>query len=71
MKGPEMMPQSYLDNIILRLKPVSKTDTWTRNHFPVVLGITSMHQYFNETIYTDMEESKEFSFPTLELVSPP
>lgn len=62
-----MMPQTYLDNIILRLKPVSRTGLWARNHFPVALIVTGMQQYFQETIYTDMEESNDFSFPTVEI----
>jgi hypothetical protein len=70
MKGPDMMPQTYLDNIILRLKPMTNEDLWVRNHFPVALVITSMQQYFKETIYTDMEETKEFSFPTVEIDNP-
>ena len=65
MKGPDMMPQTYMDNIILRLKPVS--DKWVRNHFPVAMVVTGMHQYFKETIYQDMDENSVFSFPTVEL----
>jgi len=35
-----------------------------RNHFPVIME-TNMSQYFNETIYNDMQQD-EMTFPTIE-----
>ena len=37
---------------------------WARNHFPVIME-SNMSWYFNEIMYSDMEEV-EFTFPTLE-----
>lgn len=59
------LSSDYLDEMILRLNTTSQGH-WFRNHFPVVFE-TNMSQYFNETIYTDMQQS-EFNYPTMEFV---
>lgn len=73
MNGPENLPQDYLDAMILRLNPHFATKQgkqtgnemkWYRNHFPVILE-TNMSQYFNESIYNDMQMDEK-TFPTIE-----
>ena len=51
--GSDTLASDYLDTMILRLDTGSQGD-WYRNHFPVILE-TNMSQYFNETIYNDMQ----------------
>jgi len=63
MRSANTLPADYLDSLILRLNTGTQGQ-WVRNHFPVIME-TNMSQYFNETIYNDMQQD-EMTFPTIE-----